>query len=422
MIPTAPPVLPEWTGRRVALATLVVLAVLSAFYLLYRFYTAVFILFVAIVVGVAIRPLVDWFSRRGVPRGVGVLIVYFLLLAGTSGFFLLLTPLLIEQVTTIVGRAPEYYKTLVGYMYQSHSFLIQGLALQLPATLNLAPAAPASGGEGLNAVTPILGYLFSAARTIFIATSILVLAFYWTLDGQRSVRSLLLRMAPVQREVALDVIGEMEDKVGAYVRGVVILSLTVAIMAGIAYVIIGLPYALVLALIAGVLEALPVIGPVLGAVPPVLLALSLEPSKVIWVILAVILIQQIEGNLLVPRVMDRAVGVNAITTILSIFAFGALFALGGAIMAIPLAAVIQVLFNRFVFAGTVTPIEQPDARNRYSIMRYEAQELIQDVRKQVRHKEDAAEPEADRVEDMIESIATDVDTVLAELEQPEAAA
>jgi hypothetical protein len=164
-----------------------------------------------------------------------------------------------------------------------------------------------------------------------------------------------------------------------------------------------------------------VIGPVLGAVPPVLLALSLEPSKVIWVILAVIIIQQIEGNLLVPRVMDQAVGVNAIVTILAIFAFGALFGMGGAIMAIPLAAVIQVLINRFVFEASGAPTEVPDTRNRYSMLRYEAQELIQDVRKQVRRKEDGADLETDRVEDMIEAIATDVDSTLAQMELPEGA-
>lgn len=422
MIPTEPPALPEWTGRRIALATLVVVAVLLAFYLLLRFYAVVFILFVAIVIAVAIRPAVEWLYRHGIPRAFGVLAVYLGLLVLAVGFFVLLTPLLVEQVATISGRAPDYYKTLVGYMLRSPSVLVQGLAFQLPASMNFTPVIPGNESTGLPSVTQIVAYFFSAARTIFIATSILVIAFYWTLDGDRSVRSLLVRVPPAHREVVLDIIGQMEEKVGAYVRGVVILSLTVALMAGVAYVAIGLPYALILGLIAGVLEALPVIGPVLGAVPPVLLALSLEPSKVIWVVLAVIVIQQIEGNLLVPRVMDRAVGVNAIITILAIFAFGALFGLGGAIMAIPLAAVIQVLFNRFVFEPAGAISDHPDGRNRYSILRLQAQELAQDVRKQVRRKEDAAEPEADRVEDLIEELAIDLDGAFARLESPEGVA
>ena len=108
---------------------------------------------------------------------------------------------------------------------------------------------------------------------------------------------------------------------------------------------IGLPSPLVLGLLAGVFEAVPVVGPILGAVLPVLLALSVDPSKVIWVVVATIVIQQAEGHLLVPRVMDKAVGVSPIVTILAILAFSTLFGLPGAVLAIPLAALIQILLN-----------------------------------------------------------------------------
>lgn len=91
-------------------------------------------------------------------------------------------------------------------------------------------------------------------------------------------------------------------------------------------------------------------------------------------------------------------------------------------MAIPLAAVIQVLFNRFVFEPAGAISDHPDGRNRYSILRLQAQELAQDVRKQVRRKEDAAEPEADRVEDLIEELAIDLDGAFARLESPEGVA
>jgi predicted PurR-regulated permease PerM len=424
-VPTVPP---EWTARRVALATLVVLAVLLAFYLLLRFYSVIFIFFVAVVVAVAIRPLVDWLHRRGVPRAVGVILVYLALLGLAIGFFYLLTPLLVEQVTTIAGRFPTYYQRLITLMFTSDSAVIQRIAMQLPGSLafsigTTAPAGQAAQGAGsLATVGSALQYLQTGVRVIFVATAILVLALYWILDGERTLRSLLLRAPADRREVAWQLIESIEDKVGAYVRGVVILSATMAVLASGAYLIIGLPYALVLGLIAGVLEALPVIGPVLGAIPAVLLALSLEPAKALWVVVAVIVMQQIEGNLLVPRVMDRAVGVNAIVTILSIIAFGSLFGLGGAIMAIPLAAVIQVLLNRFVFETTALPVEAPSGRDHYSILRYQAQELVQDVRKQLRSKDDAADGETDQLEDMIEAIATDIDSALAQLDLPAEAA
>jgi predicted PurR-regulated permease PerM len=418
-VPTVPQ---EWTARRVALATLVALAVLLAFYLVFRFYGVIFMFFVAVVIAVAIRPLVDGLRRRGIPRAVGVILVYLALLGLAIGFFYLLTPLLVEQVTTIAGRFPSYYQRLITLMFTSDSAVIQRIAMQLPGSLafNIGGPTPGTPGAGsLDAVSSALQYLQAGARVIFMATAILVLALYWILDGERTMRSLLLRAPADRREVAWQLIESIEDKVGAYVRGVVILSAAMMVLASGAYLIIGLPYALVLGLIAGVLEALPVIGPVLGAIPAVLLALSLEPAKALWVVIAVIVMQQIEGNLLVPRVMDRAVGVNAIVTILAIIAFGSLFGLGGAIMAIPLAAVIQVLLNRFVFENTALAVEAPSGRDRYSILRYQAQELVQDVRKQLRSKkEDAVDGETDKLEDMIEAIATDIDSALAQLDQP----
>jgi predicted PurR-regulated permease PerM len=200
-------------------------------------------------------------------------LVYLALMGLMVGFFWLLTPLLVDQVTTIVGRLPDFYRSLVNFMTTSRSVLLQNLALQLPpgltasgSTLLPAPTATTPDAPPLDAVGQVFNYLSGGARWLFIGTSILVLAYYWTLDGQRTLRSLLLRLPVDRRELAWDMINTMENRVGAYVRGVVILSIAVAVMAGAAYLVIGLPYALVLALVAGVLEVLPVIGPVLALI------------------------------------------------------------------------------------------------------------------------------------------------------------
>jgi len=211
----------------------------------------------------------------------------------------------------------------------------------------------------------------------------------------------------------------MEAKVGAYIRGLAFLSLFVGGLALAAYLIIGLPYALLLAIIAGLMEAVPLIGPFLGAIPAVFIALALDPSKVIWVVAASIVIQGIENNLLVPRVMERAVGVSAVVALLAFAGFSSLFGLAGAVLAIPLAAVIQLLFARIVTEpGTVTPL-QPEGRDYVSMLRYEAQELIQDVRKQMREKPRLADDTSDQVEDAMEAIVNDLDSILAQVETKE---
>ena len=141
----------------------------------------------------------------------------------------------------------------------------------------------------------------------------------------------------------------METKVGSYVAGQAILCLIIGLMALVAYWLIGLSNALVLAFIAGVMEAVPLIGPLLGAIPAALVGLSLGPGKLVWVIVATVVIQQLENNLLVPRVMRKTVGVNPFVSLLALFAFSSLLGLAGALMAIPMAALVQILLDRFVF-------------------------------------------------------------------------
>jgi predicted PurR-regulated permease PerM len=210
----------------------------------------------------------------------------------------------------------------------------------------------------------------------------------------------------------------METKVGFYIAGQGFLCLVIGVMALVAYVLIGLPNFLVLALFAGVMEAVPMIGPLLGAIPAAVIALSIAPSKLIWVIVATIVIQQIENSLLVPRVMHKAVGINPFVSLLSLFAFSSLFGIAGALMAIPMAAIIQLLLDRFVFHPAIMESEVSTGRDYASLLRYEAQDLAQDLRKQARLKKGGSDlkvKQIDQVLDEIETITTDLDSLLAEV-------
>jgi len=188
-------------------------------------------------------------------------------------------------------------------------------------------------------------------------------------------------------------------------------------MALVAYLLIGLPNALVLALVAGVLEAVPMIGPLLGAVPAALVALSIGPDKLVWVIIATVIIQQLENSLLVPRVMSKAVGVNPFVTLLALFAFSSFFGVAGALMAIPMAAIIQLALNHFVFRPETIDPEISAGRDYASRLRYDAQDLAQDLRKQARLNKRGSDlriKQIDQVMDEIETITTDLDALLSQ--------
>jgi predicted PurR-regulated permease PerM len=418
MATTPPPQSYQWTFRRVMWATLVLVFVALGFWLLYRFSQIVFILFIAIVIGTAIRPSVTWLHQRGLPRTAGVILVYLVLLALLIGFVLLLFPVIVEQGATIAAAVPGYYQSLREWMVNFPNQWIVRLSEFLPTTLPGVEPIQQSGEQMLATAGQALGFLASAAKFLLIFFAILLLAFHWTIVGPRTIQSLLLLVPKGQREGISELISAVETKVGFYIAGQSVLCLVIGVMALVAYLLIGLPNALVLALVAGVMEAIPMVGPLLGAIPASIVALSIAPSKLMWVIVATIIIQQLENSLLVPRVMRKAVGVNPFATLLAIFAFSSLFGIAGALMAIPIAAILQLILDRFIFHPGMMESELSTGRDYASRLRYEAQDLAQDLRKQTRIKiegSDLSVKQIDQVLDEIETITTDLDGLLAQV-------
>ncbi|HEX7557442.1 MAG TPA: AI-2E family transporter [Leptolinea sp.] len=413
----------NWTFRRIVWATLVLVFIAFCFWLLYRFYQVVFILFVAIVLGTVIRPIVTWLHRRGLPRIPAVILVYLMLFALIVSFLVLLFPLIIEQGKTILAAVPGYYQNMRGWMVNYPNSLFGRLSEGLPVTLPGLVTYQQTGQQMLDSVGQVISYVTSAIEAIFMAAAFLLLTVHWTLDGPRIIQSLLLLVPANNRMSINELISAMETKVGFYVAGQGVLCLVIGIMSLIAYLLIGLPNALVLALVAGVMEAVPMIGPVLGAVPAGVIALSIAPSKLGWVIVSAIVIQQLENSLLVPRVMRKAVGVNPFVTLVAFFAFSSFFGIAGSLMAIPIAAIFQLLLNHFVFYPGTTEPELSTNRDYASRLRYEAQDLAQDLRKQARLKKEGSiqtVKQIDQMMDEIETIATDLDALLAQVHPSDA--
>jgi predicted PurR-regulated permease PerM len=163
----------------------------------------------------------------------------------------------------------------------------------------------------------------------------------------------------------------------------------------------------------------PIIGPLLGAIPAILVASSIHPTLIVWVVLATVIIQAFENSFLVPRIMRASVGVNPIVTLLALLTFSSLLGLPGALLAIPSAAVIQLLLDRFVFSPDSNENHISDGRDYISRLRYEAQDLVLDVRKQLRRKNDPSNESNDQIEDSIEKIASQLDLILDQISQEE---
>jgi predicted PurR-regulated permease PerM len=407
----------QWTFRRVMWTTFVFVLVLFSFYLLYRFYQVVFLVVIALLLGTVIRPVVTWLNRRGVPRVAGVIVVFLLLLALLISFVLLLFPLIVEQGTTIAAAVPGYYQNLREWMVNNPIQLVDYLGDFLPVTMPVLASTQQTGQQVLVFAGQAMGIIASTANAIFISTAMMLLVFHWTLDGPRIIHTWLMLVPREQRDGIDELISAMSTKVVYYIAGQGVLCLVIGSLALVAYLIIGLPNALVLALIAGIMEAVPMVGPLLGAIPAGAIALTISPIKLVWLIVATIVIQQLENIILVPRVMRKAVGVNPFVSILAIFSFSSLFGIAGALMAIPIAAILQLLLNRFVFHPTAMVPETSSDRDLTSRLRYEAQDLALDLRKQARLNKDGSDlqiTQIDHVMDEIEAITTDLDALLAQ--------
>jgi predicted PurR-regulated permease PerM len=399
----------RWPPRRIVAGTLVVCAVVGLFVLLLLARHVLFFLFIAIVLSVALKPLVALLSRRGVPQNVAISLVYAALVATLVAPAVIGLPLLVDQAQGVLHSLPESYSDFRDRIAQISATVAARLP-EHPPWVNREDEVIESA---LTAVSRAISYSGLLIRGGLITIIVLFTSFLWSIYEEQTIRSMLLFLPPSKRQEAGSVIEGIEAKVGAYVRGQGFLCLAVGLMSLIAYLIIGLPHALVLALIAGIFEAVPVFGPVLGAIAPMLIALSVDPTKVGWVLVSAIVIQQSENYLLVPRIMDRSVGVNAVVTLLAIAGFSALEGLAGAVLAIPMAAIIQLLLDRYVLGAEALEPDRPAHRDQVSQLRFQAQALIQEIRLQMREKDDPTSSRADRVEETLEVIAHELDETLA---------
>jgi len=403
---------PDWTARQVILATLSVVSVWLGFWLLYRYRMVVLVLFAAVILGTAIRPMVDWFVRRGFSRGLSLAITFLILLGGFAAVIWMTVPMLFKQTLALFVSLPKIYLDLRTVFLNSPSLLLQNIGLNLPSDLRkMLSASPLENGS-LDAVTLSIGIIGTFLSGLVTAMAVFLLTSFWIMESEWTLRSLLLIVPLRQRQQVREFIELIESRVGAFVRGQLILCLVIGLMALITYLILGLPNAFVLALIAGIFEAIPVLGPALGAIPASLVAFSIEPVLVIWVLLATVIIQGLENFLLVPRIMRAAVGVNPIITLLSLATFTSLLGLPGGLIAIPLAAVVQLFWNRFVISTDQVNRSLPAGRDLNSALRYEVQDLIGDVRKQLRKKGARSNEATDQIEDAIEAFAIDLDLYL----------
>jgi predicted PurR-regulated permease PerM len=393
-----------------------VVCVFLTFWLLFRLREVLFLFFVAIVVGTAIRPAVEWLHRRGISRATGIIVIYILIAALLAGFAAMIFPLLADQATEISKTFPQYYANLRSGLINSDNRLLQNIGWRIPSQITFLMSRDPNTEEVLDQVGQTLLYTNIVLKGILGTLAIFLLAYYWTQESNLIIRSLLRVMPGSRKKKVREFLQLAETKLGGYIRGQGLLCVAVGIAAFIAYLLIGLPYLLVLAVFAGVMEMVPIFGPALGAIPALLVALSIDPGKAFWVVVATAVIQMLENAVLVPRIMKHSMGVNPIIVLLSLIAFSSVFGFVGALLALPLAAIIQLLVSRVVLSAAESAKRAQDKEQEMQALIDESQSLMQTIYESSNKSPSFKElPESDRLE--IYALTEELNQLLRQLKE-----
>ena len=313
------------------------------------------IVLLAAILATGLSPVVDRLTRREwtrrrrrLSRPVAIALVYVGMLVAFGALASLLISPMVVETREIVQRGPELYRQLqemLTGLQQRHAWLPD-----LTSILNRLPQEVGQLGQYLGAAT---GVAFRVFGGVVSAVTVLILSIYMLLEGP-IIKDGFLQLFPRAHQRRVEtVLQHIGQKFGGWLRGQLFLGFVIGITAGLGTWILGLPYPFLLGLAAGITELIPMVGPVLGAIPAVLVALFGPTWRLLAVIVLFTVIQQVENNLLVPRVMKQAVGLSPLLTIVAIMIGAQLMGILGALLAVPIAAALQVIVGEIV--RTVRP-------------------------------------------------------------------
>jgi len=312
-----------------------ILATIAGVWLFFQLWAIALLLVVALVFAGTFNPLVEWMERRGLKRIYALILLFLALLVITFLLIFLTVPPLIEQLAQIVRDAPRHREQLIALL-QQRDFT--------------APLARAVQNAGLEQTfarieSSLVSYTPQALTALGWAVTTLFLTFYLLADGKRT-QGALYAVVPRDYHMRLArILQNLETIVGGYMRGQLITSAAIGVFTYLLLTICGVPNALSLALFAAVVDVIPIIGALLATGPAVLVALSKGLPTGLVVLVALVIYQEVENRVLIPKVYGRVLRLSPTTIVLALLAGGLLLGVIGALLALPIAAGLQMMLQ-----------------------------------------------------------------------------
>ncbi|MBR3118366.1 AI-2E family transporter [Oceanobacillus profundus] len=300
---------------------------------------------IAALIAYLLHPLVEKLHEWNIHRGLAILLIYLIFFGGVGYLFYKGYPAIVHQVRDLNENLPEFIRMYESWIYQVYSYTsflpetVHDKIDQLIATLETS-------------LDNLLGRLALGFTRIFdmilIITVIPVLVFYFIKDYVK-IESFFMWFIPNKyKDEAAELLREVDKGLGGYIRGQLIVSLFVSIACLIIFKLLDVNYALLLAIVMGVTNIIPYFGPIIGAIPVVMISYTIGGNTVIFVIIAIFVIQVIEGNLLSPYIMGKTVKIHPVAIIFVLLLGGQLFGVWGMILAVPALTILKVIAIQFV--------------------------------------------------------------------------
>jgi len=302
---------------------------------------ALLVIYISLLVAMGLSPLVETLEQRRprrqrLPRWAAILIIYSAIVGTLVGIGLLIIPAFVEQFR-------ELWKELPNLLHRAQLWMLDRGWISREMTVQEAVQQTPVGGS--DAVGTVVVAVWKLIGGIFGVFTILILTFYILVDFEQLQRFFVRLFPRASRSRAHDATTRVTAKVSAWLGGQLLLAGIIGSSAALGLWLMGVPYFYVLALIAAVGEMIPVIGPILSAIPALLVALTVKPTLALGVLVFFVIQQQFENHLLVPKVMSRQVGISPVVVISALLIGGSLLGIVGAILAVPTAAILQVLLE-----------------------------------------------------------------------------
>jgi predicted PurR-regulated permease PerM len=286
--------------------------------------------FIALLIMSIFNPIVSKLAMKKVSRGLSILAIYLLLLLGAGFAIGAIIPPLIEQTTSFVNNVPKFLANL-----GVSSFISEQATGQFFAQLGSIPSYVAK--------TTV-----SVFSNVLALVAVLVFAFYLLAERDKLIDQLGVYIGEERKRMLVRIINNTELRLGGWARGEAGLMFVVGLANFIGFRLLGIPFALALAILAGLLEMVPYIGPIIASIPAILIGFGISPVIGIAVAALVFLIQQLENYVLVPKIMQRSVGVNPIITLLALAIGFKLSGVIGLLISVPVFLVLQVLTKEYL--------------------------------------------------------------------------